>query len=61
LFWFWFFFFFLQYWGLNSRLSPWATSPALFLWRVFRDRVSRSYLPRLALNLDPPDLCLLSS
>jgi hypothetical protein len=23
------------YWGLNSGPSPWATPPALFLWRVF--------------------------
>jgi hypothetical protein len=29
----------LWYWGLNSGPSPWATPPALFLWRVFRDRV----------------------
>jgi hypothetical protein len=27
----------------------------------FRDRVSRTILPGLALNHDPPDLCLLSS
>jgi hypothetical protein len=25
----------LQYWGLNSGSTPWATLPALFLWRVF--------------------------
>jgi hypothetical protein len=31
------------------------------LRRVFWDRVSRNNLPRLASNLDPPDLCLLSS
>jgi hypothetical protein len=30
------FFFFFQYWGLNSGPSPWATPPALFLWRVFQ-------------------------
>jgi hypothetical protein len=30
------------YWGLNSGPSPWATPPALFLWRVFRDRVSQT-------------------
>jgi hypothetical protein len=49
------------YWGLNSGPSPWATPPALFLWRVFWDRVSRNYLLRLASNHNPPDLCLLSS
>jgi hypothetical protein len=26
-------------WGLNSGLSPWATLPALFLWRVFWNKV----------------------
>jgi hypothetical protein len=36
------FFFFLWYWGLNSRPSPWATPPALFLWSVFQDRVSQT-------------------
>jgi hypothetical protein len=35
-------FFFLQYWGLNSGPSPWATLPALFLWRDFQDRVLRT-------------------
>jgi hypothetical protein len=33
---------FLWYWGLNSGPSPWATPPVLFLWRVFRDRVSQT-------------------
>jgi hypothetical protein len=32
----------LPYWGLNS---PWATPPALFLWRVFRDRVLLTICP----------------
>jgi hypothetical protein len=55
-------FLFLQYWDLNSGPSPSATPPALFLGRFFfLNRVSQNYLPRLALNLDPPDLCLLSS
>jgi hypothetical protein len=27
----------------------------------FQDRVPQNYVPRLALNRDPPDLCLLSS
>jgi hypothetical protein len=34
-------FFFFQYWNLNSEPPPWGTPPALFLWRVFWDRVSR--------------------
>jgi hypothetical protein len=29
----------LQSCGLNSGPSPWDTPPALFLWRVFQDRV----------------------
>jgi hypothetical protein len=41
--------------GLNSGPSPQATPPALF------EIGSQNYLPRLALNWDPPDLCLLSS
>jgi hypothetical protein len=45
------------YWGLNSRPSPWA----LFLWRVFQDKVSQNYLPGFALNCSPHDLCLQSS
>jgi hypothetical protein len=36
------FLFFFQYWSLNSGPSPWATPPALFLWRVFWDRVSQT-------------------
>jgi hypothetical protein len=52
---------FFWYWGLNSGPSPWATPPALFLWRVFQDRVSQNYLPRLTSNCYPPDLYHLSS
>jgi hypothetical protein len=37
---------FLQYWGLNSGPTP---------------RVSRTICLGLAWNLNPPDLCLLSS
>jgi hypothetical protein len=55
------FFFFFEAMGLNSGPSPWATSPALFLWRIFWDRVLQNCLSGLALNLDLPDLCLLSS
>jgi hypothetical protein len=39
--------FFLRYCGLNLGPSPWANLPALFLWAVFRDRVSQNFLPRL--------------
>jgi hypothetical protein len=53
--------FFLWYWGLNSGPSPWITTPVLFLWRVFQDRVLRNCFPGLALNHNPPDLCFLSS
>jgi hypothetical protein len=31
------------------------------LWKVFRDRISQVICLGLALNRDPPDLCLLSS
>jgi hypothetical protein len=55
------FFFFFLYCSFNSGLLPWATLPALFLWRVFQDRGLRTILPRLALNHDPPDLLHLSS
>jgi hypothetical protein len=36
-------------------------STALFCVGFFCTRVSQNYLPRLASNLDPPDLCLLSN
>jgi hypothetical protein len=35
----------LQYWGLNSESTAWATPPAIFLWRVFQDRVSWTIYP----------------
>jgi hypothetical protein len=54
------FFFFPQYYGLNSGPTPWAT-PQPFLWWVFSRWGLENYLPRLASNLNPPDLCLLSS
>jgi hypothetical protein len=47
----------LQYWGLNS---PPATPPALFCEGFF-EIGSPELFAQLALNLDPPDLCLLSS
>jgi hypothetical protein len=58
------FFFFLQYWGLNSgshlarqllyHLSPSASYFVLIVYEMG----SPNYVPRLALNLNPPDLCL---
>jgi hypothetical protein len=54
--------FILRYWVLNSGPSPWATPPALFFVKgFFWDRLSRTIVPRLASNHNPPDLCLLSS
>jgi hypothetical protein len=56
-------FFFFAFLGLELRaytLSH-STSPAFLCDGIFRDRVTQTILPRLALNLDPPDLCLLSS
>jgi hypothetical protein len=47
-----FFFFFLQYWGLNSGPSPWATPPALFCdFFFFQDSVSRTICPGLSVTL----------
>jgi hypothetical protein len=37
--------FFWQYWGLNSRPTPWATPPALFCDGFFQNRVSRTICP----------------
>jgi hypothetical protein len=45
---------------LDRRSTTWATPTALFCARYFQERVS-NFLPGLALKLDPPDLCLLSS
>jgi hypothetical protein len=52
--------FFLQYWGLSSRPTPWATPPVHFCDEFFWEKVLQT-LPGLASNHDPPDLCLLSS
>jgi hypothetical protein len=44
-----------------SRYSTtWASLPVLFCGGYFRDRVSWT-ICLVALNCDPPDLCLLSS
>jgi hypothetical protein len=40
--------FFLWYQDLNSGPSPWATPPALFLWRVFWDRISQLFASWIA-------------
>jgi hypothetical protein len=47
-------FIYLRCWGLNSGPSPWATPPALVLWRVFLDRVSGNFLPGCLRARDPP-------
>jgi hypothetical protein len=68
--WFWiceirFFLFFVFFFFVVLRLELRAfnlshsTSPVFV--KGFRDRVSWNYLPGLASNCDPPDLCLLSS
>jgi hypothetical protein len=46
-------------WTQGFHLEP--LHQPYFLWRVFQDRVSWIHLPRLALNCDLPDPCLLSS
>jgi hypothetical protein len=47
--------------GLELRVFTLSLSASpIFCDRAFRDRVL-NYLPRLASNCDPPDLCLLSS
>jgi hypothetical protein len=55
------FFFFFAVLGLELRTYTLSHSTSPFLWWIFQDRVSWTILPRLALNLDPPDRCLLSS
>jgi hypothetical protein len=35
-------FFFFQCWGLNSGLTPWATTPALFVMGFFQARVTQT-------------------
>jgi hypothetical protein len=46
---------------LNSGPTPWATPPALSCERFFSRQGLMNYLPKLASNHDPPNLCLLSS
>jgi hypothetical protein len=46
--------------GVWTPVAPGATPPALFVLSIFKEGFS-SYLPGLASNLDPLDLCLLSS
>jgi hypothetical protein len=62
-------FFYFHIWIQNTStistfIHPFLmhTSSHPFLWWVFFwDRVLRTYVPWLALNGDPPDLCLLST
>jgi hypothetical protein len=44
--------------GFEFRVHTWASGPALFLWVILRQSLKK-YLPKLTLNPDPPDLCLL--
>jgi hypothetical protein len=55
-----FFFFFLQFWGLISGLHLEPLHQPNFWWWGFLRQGLMNYLPGLALNCDPPDLCLLS-
>jgi hypothetical protein len=45
---------------LGRHSYCWRYSVSPFLWWVFWDRVLQTICSGLALNLDPPDLCLLS-
>jgi hypothetical protein len=51
-------FFFLQYWGLN--LGPSRVASPFFV-KAFSRQGLENYLPQLASNSDPSDLCLLSN
>jgi hypothetical protein len=55
------FFFFFEVLGLKLRAFTSSPSTSLIFVKGFWDKVSQNYLPRLASNHDPPDLCLLSS
>jgi hypothetical protein len=46
---------------LNSEPSPWDTPPALFIWRVFQDRILWVIFLWLVSNHNPPDIHVLSS
>jgi hypothetical protein len=54
-----FFFFVVLEFELRTYTLSHSTSP--FCNFFFQDRVSRTIYQGLALNHDPPDLCLLSS
>jgi hypothetical protein len=47
--------------GFELKVHPLSHSTSLFLCWVFSRKSLVNYLPRLALNLNPPDLCLLNS
>jgi hypothetical protein len=50
----------LPCWGLNSGIHLQPFHQLFFVMGFWREGLT-NYLPRLALNLDPPDLCLLSN
>jgi hypothetical protein len=54
-----YYYYFVQ--GLNSGPTPCTTPPAHFVLGIFEIESIVNYLPGVALNLDPPDLCRLSS
>jgi hypothetical protein len=56
-----FFFFFLVVLGLELRAYTLSHSTSPFFLKGIFEIGSLNYLPRLALNSNPPDLCLLSS
>jgi hypothetical protein len=47
--------------GLELKAYSLSHSPALFCEGFFWDRISQIICPGLALNCDPPDICLLSN
>jgi hypothetical protein len=47
--------------GFEPRVYTLSHSTSLFCEGYFLRQGLKNYLPGLALNLDPPDLCLLSS
>jgi hypothetical protein len=57
----WIFFFFFEALGFELRVYTLSCSTSLFLCWVFFRQGLANYLPRLASNRDPPDLCLLNS
>jgi hypothetical protein len=56
---FFFFFFEVLRFKLRAYILSHSTSP-FYLMDFFQNKVSANYLPGLASNLDPPNLCLLN-